>query len=91
VVETCGRTTVGTSGLEIEDARPFIAAYLKPELSSSEVLRLACEDDRAFYLEAAAAAKVIISFRTLCLKREDESLRALVGLLVSRTQLHRTG
>jgi hypothetical protein len=77
----------------IEEAERFIAACLKPELSSSEILRLACEDGTAFYLEAVAEAapKVIISFGTLCLKSEDESLRALVGLLASRTQPLRTG
>ena len=118
-VEARGRTTVGTSGLEIEEAGRFIATCLdaelpvspRPELSSPEVLRLACEDVKAFYLEAAAAqpgrassrdlsewfwgataaAKVIIALRALCLQSEDESLRALVGLLVPRAQLHRTG
>ena len=113
-VEARGRTTVGTSGLEIEEAGRFIAAYLDaelPELSSPEVLRLACEDVKAFYLEAAAAqpgrassrdlaewfwgataaAKVIIALRALCLQSEDKNLRALVGLLVPRAQLHRTG
>ena len=62
-VEKSGRTTVGTSGLEIDAAGRFIAACLeaelpaspRPELSSPEVLRLASDDVKAFYLEAAAA------------------------------------
>ena len=118
-VEARGRTTAGTSGLEIDEAGRFIAACLdpelpaspRPELPSTEVLRLACEDVKAFYLEAAAAqpgrassrdlaewfwgataaARVIIALRAHCLDSEDERLRALVGLLVPRTQLHRTG
>jgi hypothetical protein len=117
-VEGHGRTTLGVSGLEIEDAGRFIAQCLDPELPASprpdlvstEVLRLACEDVKAYYMEAAAAqpgrassrdlaewfwgetaaARVIIALRAHCLQSENDKLRALVGLLVPRTQLHRT-
>jgi hypothetical protein len=116
-VEALGRTMVGASGLDIIEAGRFIAACLEPELPASplpelsptEVLRLACDDVKAFYLEAAAAqpgqatsrdlaewfwgetaaAKVIIALRALCVESEDKGLRALIGILVPRAQLHR--
>ena len=58
-----GRTTVGLSGLAIPDAARFVASYLgeapqapwSEELAAGEALKLACEDLRAYYSEAAAA------------------------------------
>ncbi len=57
------RTTVGASGLKIEDAGRYVAGFLReipkqsprPELTVGELLKLACEDLRAYYFEAAAA------------------------------------
>jgi hypothetical protein len=57
------RTTVGASGLKIEDAGRYVASFLrempkqspKPGLTVGELLKLACEDVRAYYFEAAAA------------------------------------
>ena len=63
--ETRGRTTVGVSGLEIEAALRFLNAFLEHEdaapenqvadVTLGEALRLACEDVRSWYLEAATA------------------------------------
>ena len=58
-----GRTTVGVSGLDIRDAGRLVAEFLEPpwpdnprsDLSRAEVFKLACEDLKAFYLEAISA------------------------------------
>jgi hypothetical protein len=57
------RTTVGTSGLPIEEAANFLVALVKdpdtpsprPEFSVGEALKLASEDLKAYYLESAGA------------------------------------
>ena len=62
-VERRGRTTVGVSGLEVEEAADFVAAVIdnpkadspRADLTRSEILKLACEDIRAYYLEAVTA------------------------------------
>ncbi|MBW2619028.1 MAG: hypothetical protein JRC92_09150, partial [Deltaproteobacteria bacterium] len=61
-LEKRGRTSARTSGLEIEAVVDFIAAFLdqpplnpRPELNLAEVLKLATEDLKAFYYEAATA------------------------------------
>lgn len=61
-VETRGRTTVGVSGLDIEAAARFAAGLLddevenpKTELPLAESLKLACEDLKAYYMEAVTA------------------------------------
>jgi hypothetical protein len=60
--ERRGRTTVGVSGVEIEQAARIVAAYLSaaaaPNLagmSAGETLKVVCEDIRAYYFEAASA------------------------------------
>lgn len=60
--EARGRTTFGVSGLEIERVARFLHAFFDgvPEnpaaaVSLGEALRLACEDLRSWYLEAATA------------------------------------
>jgi len=61
--ERRGRTTVGVSGLDVEAAARYLAAFLeterpenpRPELSAAELLKLALEDVKAFHLEAAMA------------------------------------
>ena len=57
------RTTVGASGLEIEDAARYVASFLASEPDPSpnsefgpvDMLKLATEDIKAFYFEAAQA------------------------------------
>ena len=56
-----GRTTVGASGLAPEEMARFVAGFVAPrpparyraDLSSAENLKLACEDLKAYYQEAA--------------------------------------
>jgi hypothetical protein len=58
-----GRTTVGLSGLEIAQAAEFLFAFLhdpgtpspRPGMPVGDALKLASEDLKAYYLEAAAA------------------------------------
>jgi hypothetical protein len=58
-----GRTSVGTAGLELDVLAPFIVSFLdgpppanpRPDMPLSETLRLACEDLKAFHMEAATA------------------------------------
>lgn len=57
-----GRTTVGVSGVDIEEAARIVAAYLNAAprptfdgMSAGETLKVVCEDIRAYYFEAAAA------------------------------------
>ena len=62
-VETRGATTVGASGLAIEGIPAFITAFLngappanpRPEAPLYDMLIFACDDLRAYYLEAASA------------------------------------
>jgi hypothetical protein len=62
-VRTRGRTTVGPSGLSIEDAAKFVAAFLqdpnvlapRDDMPKSRVLKLAYEDIKAYYGEAITA------------------------------------
>ncbi|MBN33290.1 MAG: hypothetical protein CMM46_00670 [Rhodospirillaceae bacterium] len=58
-----GRTTVGASGLKTEDAARFLAAFAADMMTQSplkgvataDALRLAAEDIKAYYFEAATA------------------------------------
>lgn len=58
-----GRTTVGISGMKVEEAAGHAASYLDgaprpaaiPGLSAGVALKRACDDIKAFYYEAAAA------------------------------------
>jgi len=57
-----GRTTVGLSGVTIEDAACALGSFLRQNtiavfhgLSAGATLKLICEDIRAYYHEAAAA------------------------------------
>jgi hypothetical protein len=58
-----GRTTVGVSGMTLEDAAVHAAAYLDgaprpaapPGLSAGVALKRACDDIKAYYYEAVAA------------------------------------
>ena len=58
-----GRTTVGISNLDIQQAGRFLAGHLDDEatpaprgdLTTSRLLKLVCEDLKAYYSEAASA------------------------------------
>jgi len=57
-----GRTTVGASGVSVEDCARIVGSYLNGKtgrningLSAGETLKLAYEDIRAYYFEAAGA------------------------------------
>jgi hypothetical protein len=50
-----GRTTVGTSGLDMRAAGRLVSDALDAELPPAQSLKLAVDDLRAFYLEAASA------------------------------------
>lgn len=60
-IQKRGRTTVGVSGLEIQEAARFLTAFLhdphtpspRPNLPVGEVLKLASEDLKAYYSESA--------------------------------------
>jgi hypothetical protein len=54
-VATRGRTTVGTSGLDMPAAGRLVTAALDGPLPPAQALKLAVDDLRAFYLEAASA------------------------------------
>jgi hypothetical protein len=60
--EERGRTTFGVTGMAIEPVARFLHAFFEglpknpvPGVSLGEALRLACEDIRSWYLEAATA------------------------------------
>jgi hypothetical protein len=58
-----GRTTVGVSGMKIQDGAEFLAAFLydqstpapRDDLSLGDAIKLVSEDIKAFYLEAVTA------------------------------------
>ncbi len=58
-----GRTTVGISDLDVQQAGRFLAGYLRDEstpapredLTTGRLLKLVCEDLKAYYSEAASA------------------------------------
>lgn len=62
-VQRRGRTTVGVSGLEVEEAGRYMMLFLdgqvplspRPDLSAGDVLKFASEDLKAYYFEAATA------------------------------------
>lgn len=62
-VQRRGRSTVGISGIAIEEAARYVASHLGAapapnydmEISVAEALKRACDDIKAFYCEAAAA------------------------------------
>lgn len=62
-VDQRGRTTVGISDLDIQQAGRFLAGYLDDEatpaprgdLTTARLLKLVCEDLKAYYSEAASA------------------------------------
>lgn len=68
-----GRTTVGISGMAVEDAARFIAAHLgetpppapDPSLPRGASLKRACDDLKAYYFEAAAAQPGNLSARDI--------------------------
>ena len=57
------RTSVGISGLDVDTIAPFVASFLgddpadspREDMERTEVLKLACDDLRAYCIEAATA------------------------------------
>ena len=110
-----GRTTVGASGLAIAEVARFATSFLddRPaenppsDLTLAEALRLAGDDLKAYYVEAAtaqpgdpsstqlgdwfwnqtAAGKLLLVLRDICLKSEDEGMRATGNRLVPRARV----
>lgn len=72
-VKTRGRTTVGSSGTEIADVGRFVASYLgdapqpsyRSDLGVGDAMKLACDDMKAFYFEAATAQPGSSTSKTL--------------------------
>jgi hypothetical protein len=68
-----GRTTVGISGMTVEEAASHAACYLDgsprppavPGVSAGAALKRACDDVKAFYYEAAAAQPGNVSPETI--------------------------
>lgn len=66
-VEKRGRTSVGTSGLAVEDIARYLSAWARDETpdnpsedealkgDNNTMIRMACDDLKAYYAEAAAA------------------------------------
>lgn len=66
-VEKRGRTSVGTSGLDIEAIARYLSAWARGEMpdnpsedetlkdDNNTIIRMACDDLKAYYAEAAAA------------------------------------
>ena len=62
-VDKQGGTTVGSSGIAIEEVPAFVTGFLegetpanpRPEVPLSDMLVFACDDLRAYYLEAVSA------------------------------------
>jgi hypothetical protein len=77
-----GRTTVGTSGLDMRAAGRLVSDALDGELPPAQSLKLAVDDLRAFYLEAASAFPDPGTTRTRTAWFWDETLlaKALLAL-----------
>lgn len=71
-----GRTTVGTSGLDMREAAALVSTALEGALPPAPVLKLAVDDLRAFYLEAASAFPDPGTTRTRTAWFWDETLLA---------------
>lgn len=62
-IQKTGRTTVGASGLETQDAADFLVSFLSGDMTESPIegtrvdraLKWACDDLRAYYYEAMLA------------------------------------
>ncbi len=91
-VKTRGRTTVGASGLEIEELAPFIVSWLGGEKVKSPrksvpplaMLKLACEDLWAYYTETASGARGVTGMEELgdWFWAETEAAKAILALEV---------
>ena len=68
-----GRSTVGISGMPIEEAARFVASYLgaaplanpQPDASLGTVLKRCCDDIKAYYFEALGAQPGQLSARAI--------------------------
>ncbi len=67
------RTSVGISGLDVDAIAPFVASFLgdnpaespREDMERTEVLKLACDDLRAYCIEAATAQPGLASSKEL--------------------------
>jgi hypothetical protein len=85
-----GRTTVGISGLTVEEAASHAASYLDgappppvdPGVSAGVALKRACDDVKAFYYEAAAAQPGNLSAQAIdnWFWRETAAAKVLVAI-----------
>lgn len=85
-----GRTTVGISGIAIEDAAQHAAAYLDgaprppaiPGVSAGVALKRACDDLKAYYYESAAALPGNLSPRAIddWFWRETAAAKVFLGI-----------
>jgi hypothetical protein len=90
-----GRTTVGISGMKVEEAAIHAASYLDglprppaiPGLSAGVALKRACDDVKAFYYEAAAAQPGNLSSRAIDNWFWRETAAARVFLAIQRVCL----
>ena len=72
-VQRFGRTTVGVSGVDVDAAAAFLAAYAGDEsaerprggMAPASLMRFCADDLKAFYLEAAASGEGTPSSRQL--------------------------
>jgi len=95
-VKKRGRTTVGASGLAIEELAPFIVSWLTSEKVKSPrkgvpplmMLKLACEDLWAYYTETASGVRGITGMEELgdWFWAETEAAKAILALEVLSEQ-----
>jgi len=85
-----GRTTVGISGMAVEEAASHVAAYLDdaarppavPGISAGVALKRACDDLKAYYYEAAVAQPGNLSPKAIdnWFWRETAAAKALLAI-----------
>jgi hypothetical protein len=93
-VGTNRRTTIGLSGLGVEDCVGYMATYLagppsgspNPAVTPVQTLRWAIDDVKAYYLEAMSAGPVIASSRQMQTWFWDRTLAAQT-IIALRKQL----
>jgi len=91
-----GRTTVGISGLRVEDAASHAASYLGAEpaapysasLSPGVALKRACDDLKAYYYEAVAAQPGNLDSKSIDRWFWNETAAAKVFLAVQQACLN---
>lgn len=90
-----GRTTVGISGMRVDDAASHVGSYLDgaprppaiPGLPAGVALKRACDDIKAYYYESAAAQPGNLSPKAIDSWFWRETAAAKVFLAIQRTCL----